>query len=217
MKNKSELVCTSRKRGRPPAFDRETVLAAARDVFWEHGYDGSSIAGLTASMGITPQSLYAAFRSKAGLYREALDHYRRTPRPDPVNPLQEPIHTVAAFERFLQNSARSFTSPDHPKGCMISTAALTCASENEDIVSYVSSLRLHTLKAFRARIELGIRAGDLRADTNAVSLARFIGSIVQGMSVQARDGATTEELMELVKHAVSELDRHRPHRSSHEE
>ncbi|MBB5577362.1 AcrR family transcriptional regulator [Rhizobium paranaense] len=211
MKNKTEPEGASRKRGRPPAFDRETVLAAARDVFWEHGYDGSSIADLTASMGITPQSLYAAFRSKADLYREALDQYRRMPRPDSGNPLPEPVDTVAAFERFLQNSARSFTSPDHPKGCMISTAALTCASENEDIVYYVSTLRQRTLEVFKARIELGIRAGHLRADTNAGSLARFLGSIVQGMSVQARDGATTEELMDLVKHAVSELDRHRPH------
>jgi AcrR family transcriptional regulator len=139
VKNKdSDKESTTRKRGRPPAFDRETVLAAARDVFWEHGYDGSSIADLTASMGITPQSLYAAFQSKADLYREALDQYRRMPRPYPGNPLREQIDTVAAFERFLKNSAVIFTAPDHPKGCMISTAVLNCASENEDIAYYVS-------------------------------------------------------------------------------
>lgn len=66
----------TRRRGRPPAFDRETVLSAARETFWEHGYEGASIADLTAAMGITPQSLYAAFNSKADLYRAALEQYR---------------------------------------------------------------------------------------------------------------------------------------------
>ena len=197
-----------RKRGRPPAFDRETVLSAARDVFWEHGYDGSSIADLTASMGITPQSLYAAFRSKAELYREALNQYRRMPRPHPGNPFEEKIDTVSAFRRFLETSAALFTDPEHPKGCMISTAVLNCASENGDIAHHVSSLRLQTLGLFTARIERGMREGDIRQDANAGSLARFLGAIVQGMSVQARDGATTSELLEIVGHAMNELRRY---------
>ncbi|MFJ6322355.1 MULTISPECIES: TetR/AcrR family transcriptional regulator [unclassified Rhizobium] len=194
-----------RRRGRPPAFDRETVLAAARDTFWQHGYDGSSIADLTAAMGITPQSLYAAFTSKAELYRETLDQYRRMPRPEPGNPFQDKVDTVTTFERFLTNSAKIFTAPEHPKGCMISTAVLNCAEENEPIALHVASMRLQSLDIFTARIERGIAEGDMRPDTNARSLARFLGAIVQGMSVQARDGATTEELLSLMSHALSEI------------
>jgi AcrR family transcriptional regulator len=194
-----------RTRGRPPAFDRETVLAAARDTFWQHGYDGSSIADLTAAMGITPQSLYAAFGSKAELYRETLDQYRRMPRPEPGNPFQDKIDTVTAFERFLTNSAKIFTAPEHPKGCMISTAVLNCAEENEPIAHHVASMRLQTLDIFTARLERGIEEGDIRPEANPRSLARFLGAIVQGMSVQARDGATTDELLALLSHALSEL------------
>lgn len=206
MKNKEEMKNSApRKRGRPPAFDRETVLASARDTFWKHGYDGSSIADLTAAMGITPQSLYAAFGSKAELYRETLDQYRRMPRPEPGNPFQDKLDTVTAFERFLTNSAKIFTAPEHPKGCMISTAVLNCAEENEPIAHHVASMRLQTLDVFTARIERGIEEGDMRPDADARSLARFLGAIVQGMSVQARDGATTEELLTLLSHALSEL------------
>ncbi|SCB15231.1 transcriptional regulator, TetR family [Rhizobium hainanense] len=206
MKNIEEMENPApRKRGRPPAFDRETVLASARDTFWKHGYDGSSIADLTAAMGITPQSLYAAFGSKAELYRETLDQYRRMPRPEPGNPFQDKLDTVTAFERFLTNSARIFTAPEHPKGCMISTAVLNCAEENEPIAHHVASMRLQTLDIFTARIERGIAEGDMRPDTSARSLARFLGAIVQGMSVQARDGATTEELLGLMSHALAEL------------
>jgi len=209
VKNKEEMENSSpRKRGRPPAFDRETVLASARDTFWKHGYDGSSIADLTAAMGITPQSLYAAFGSKAELYRETLEQYRRMPRPEPGNPFQDSLDTVTAFERFLMNSAKIFTAPEHPKGCMISTAVLNCAEENEPIAHHVASMRLQTLDIFVKRIERGISEGDMRPDTDARSLARFLGAIVQGMSVQARDGATTEELLSLLAHALSELRMH---------
>jgi len=203
-----------RKRGRPPAFDRETVLAAARDTFWQHGYDGSSIADLTAAMGITPQSLYAAFGSKAELYRETLDQYRRMPRPEPGNPFQDKLDTVTAFERFLTNSAKIFTAPEHPKGCMISTAVLNCAEENEPIAHHVASMRLQTLDIFTARIERGIAEGDMRPDTSARPLARFLGAIVQGMSVQARDGATTEELLALMSYALNELRRYQGPKAS---
>ncbi|MFS8044915.1 TetR/AcrR family transcriptional regulator [Rhizobium sp. BR 314] len=212
VKNKEETKKSSpRKRGRPPAFDRETVLAAARDTFWQHGYDGSSIADLTAAMGITPQSLYAAFTSKAELYRETLDQYRRMPRPEPGNPFQDKVDTVTTFERFLTNSAKIFTAPEHPKGCMISTAVLNCAEENEPIAHHVASMRLQSLDIFTTRIERGIAEGDMRPDTNARSLARFLGAIVQGMSVQARDGATTEELLSLMSHALNELRKYQLH------
>ncbi|NEI07471.1 TetR family transcriptional regulator [Rhizobium leguminosarum] len=198
----------ARRRGRPPAFDRETVLSAARETFWAHGYEGASIADLTAAMGITPQSLYAAFNSKADLYRAALEQYRGLGS-DTFSALGEPIDTVSAFERILRGSAAIFSAPEHPKGCMISTAVLNCASENDVIAEHVAALRGRSLDAFAARIERGIREGDITAGTNARALARFLGAIIQGMSVQARDGASREELLDIAALAISEVARHR--------
>ncbi|WP_221105418.1 TetR/AcrR family transcriptional regulator [Rhizobium lentis] len=198
----------ARRRGRPPAFDREAVLAAARETFWAHGYEGASIADLTAAMGITPQSLYAAFNSKADLYREALQQYR-TLGANTFSALAEPIDTLSAFERVLRGSAAIFSAPGHPKGCMISTAVLNCASENDAIADHVAALRRQSLDAFAARIERGIREGDIRPETNARALARFLGAIVQGMSVQARDGASLEELLDIAALATAEVARHR--------
>jgi len=88
---------------------------------------------------------------------------------------------------------------------MISTAVLNCAEENEPIAHHVASMRLQTLDIFTARIERGIAECDMRPDVDPRSLARFLGAIVQGMSVQARDGATTDELLALIAHALSEV------------
>lgn len=198
----------ARRRGRPPAFDRETVLSAARETFWARGYEGASIADLTAAMGITPQSLYAAFSSKADLYREALQQYRALGA-DTFSALGEPIDTVSAFARILQGSAAIFAAPEHPKGCMISTAVLKCASENDVVADHVAGLRRQSLDGFTARIERGIREGDIKTGTNARALARFLCAIVQGMSVQARDGAALEELLDMAALAIAEVARHR--------
>nr|WP_205930280.1 TetR/AcrR family transcriptional regulator [Rhizobium leguminosarum] len=199
---------TARRRGRPPAFDRETVLSAARETFWEHGYEGASIADLTAAMGITPQSLYAAFNSKADLYRAALEQYRGLGA-DTFSALGEPIDTVSAFERILRGSAEIFSALEHPKGCMISTAVLNCASENEVIADHVAALRRRSLDAFAARIERGIHEGDMKPQTTPRALARFLGAIIQGMSVQARDGASLGELLDIAVLAIAEVARHR--------
>lgn len=197
----------SRPRGRPRAFNREQALAVAGHHFWRLGYEGASIADLTTAMGITPQSLYAAFRSKADLYREALQWYQGDIGAATTEALRD-SDVVAAFERVLLDSAREFCRPDRPRGCMISTAVLTCATENHAVAEMVAGLRDATLVAFRGRLQQGVDEGALRPDTNVAALARFIGALVQGMSVQARDGATEADLKDIAYLGIAELHRH---------
>src|SRR5690606_20535349 len=61
--------------GRPWSFERQEALEKAMRLFWRHGYEGVSVGDLTREIGIAPPSLYAAFGSKAELYREALKRY----------------------------------------------------------------------------------------------------------------------------------------------
>lgn len=198
-----------RPRGRPRAFDREEALAKAAETFWRLGYEGASIADLTAAMAITPQSLYAAFSSKADLYREALAWYQTHIGAITARALEEEDDVVAAFERVLAESSREFSQAGRPHGCMVSTAILTCAVENEPIARHVGSLRDATLSLFRTRIAHGITEGQLRPGTDVDGLARFVGAIVQGMSVQAQDGATEKDLLSIAKLATTEIARHR--------
>ncbi len=198
-----------RRRGRPPAFNRHQVLARAAETFWRLGYEGASIADLTEAMGITPQSLYAAFGSKADLYKEALKHYQGTVGAFTARVLAEEANTADALVRLLRESAREFCRTGRPPGCMISTATLACASENQPVADHVAGLRSATLAAFRDRIERGIAEGHLRPDTDAAALARYLGAIIQGMSVQARDGASAEELLAFAEIAGAEILRRR--------
>ena len=81
------------------------------ETFWRLGYEGASIADLTAAMAITPQSLYAAFGSKAELYREALELYRsRSGCPFRSDSAEAPS-VSAALESLIEDRARTFTRP----------------------------------------------------------------------------------------------------------
>lgn len=196
------------RRGRPRSFDRDAALAKAVETFWRHGYEGTSIADLTGAMGITAQSLYAAFSSKADLYREALAWYQ-THVGSLGADLGEESDVVGEMAALLAGSARAFTRPGRPHGCMISTSVLTCAVENEPIARHVQALRGASIDRLRARIERGIAEGQLKPTTDSQALARFIGAMIQGMSVQAQDGASEAALLTIVDHAVAEIERHR--------
>jgi AcrR family transcriptional regulator len=206
MKNENEM---RRPRGRPRSFDRQRALVAAMETFWRLGYEGASIVDLTEAMGVTPQSLYTAFGSKADLYRDALEEYRKQMGQEGRRALDETTDVVEALRGLLLTRARLYSSSTHPLGCMISAAVLTCASENKPIADHLRALRQTGRATLQARIERAIREGDLKADTDAESLARFLAAIIQGMAVQARDGANFSVLEKLVRLAMEEVLRHR--------
>lgn len=181
------------------------MLHQATLTFWRLGYEGASIADLTGAMGITPQSLYAAFGSKAGLYREVLAHYQRVFGAVSVQALEHPS-AREGLAQMLRRSAAAFCQPELPRGCMVSTAALHCARENQAQVEHVASLRNAAVAMLERRIRAAIDTGEFRPETDAAALARFIGAMIQGMSIQAQDGATEAELLALAGVAIGVLD-----------
>lgn len=199
-----ENVDMPRRRGRPPAFDRAKALESAVKLFRERGYEGASIAELVAAMGISPPSLYGAFGSKEQLYREAVDLYLSSDGAFMLRALSEETTARFAIERILDEAATRFPSaPGQPyAGCMVSTSILTCSPDNGGIAQAMSELRLASLAAIQERIELAAAGGEVPETTNTAALAGFYASILQGMSVQAHDGADSTRLKELAAIAM---------------
>ncbi|WP_329230778.1 TetR/AcrR family transcriptional regulator [Streptomyces canus] len=192
---------TSRLRGRPRSFDRATALEKAILAFWEHGYEATSVSDLTRVMGIGAPSLYAAFGDKRSLFEEVVQEYGARYGSFGDRALAEEPTVRAAMERMLREAAVEYTAPGRPHGCLVIHAATNCSSPEVE-----ESLRVRrnaNIAAFESRIRAGIAAGELSADTDATALARHVGAVIQGMSQQARDGASREELEAVAEIAMA--------------
>lgn len=194
----------TRKRGRPRILDREIGLSVAAELFWQHGYEGTSMSDLTSAMKITAPSLYATFGSKEELYQQALDYHINQMSKRRVEVLQqEGLPAYEAIKFYLYNAAESMTTPDKPRGCIISTAALQHAQEHKTVAQAVAVRRDHAIQLMKQRLDRAINEKELPVGTDTASLARFYLAVVQGMSAQACDGACDQRLKSLIDIALT--------------
>jgi len=186
--------------GRPREFDRDAALATAMMLFWRQGFEGVSIAQLTAAIGIAPASLYSAFGSKAALYKEALELYlsRVTVQATYTLERDRPIRETVA--ELLKSAVLSVTDDEAGiRGCMISLSMLFHAPDNAALAEHVERLRRRWQERIASRLQRAIDAGELPTLPTAEDRTCFLVSVMQGMGIQARDGASRESLMAVAR------------------
>jgi AcrR family transcriptional regulator len=179
--------------GRPRAFDEETVLDRAVEVFWRHGYDGASLSVLTGAMGINRPSLYATFGSKEQLFRRAFARYHEAKVANVRAALDQPT-AYAAIETFLRSSADGLTTGDHPPGCFSIQGGLACSPENLHVSEVLAAGRAATEKALEERLSRAAAEGDVPDGLDVRALARFLMTLSEGHAVHAAAGASREDL-----------------------
>lgn len=163
-------------------------------LFWERGYEATSMDDLTTAMGISPSSLYATFGGKEQLYRAAIERYLAGRGGYMVRIFDEEPTAKGTVRRLLEAAAHELTRKDQPTGCMVSLAVTHCSLAAEPVQASLRACRHVSYALLKARIERGIESGELASDTDADALATFYVTVLQGMSVQARDGASRESL-----------------------
>jgi AcrR family transcriptional regulator len=196
-----------RRRGRPRAFDRDEALAKAVRLFWTRGFEATSIADLTAELGIGSPSLYAAFGSKEALYAEALQRYVTDNEDFVWAGFRGAPTTREAVRAFLSDSAAALTGcvADIPRGCMVTLSQV--GSEGYDALGgLVRHARAQTLERLLDRIDTGMAAGEIPTSVDRRGLARFVQTTQAGMSILARDGATGPELQAVADIAMEGWD-----------
>ncbi|MFH9075231.1 TetR/AcrR family transcriptional regulator [Streptomyces alboflavus] len=193
---------TTKQRGRPRLFDRDEAIARAMRTFWEHGYEATSITLLTEAMGIGARSLYGAFGSKEALFKEVVDFYVTTYGAYMGRALGEEPTAHGGIARMLREAAGQLTADDRPRGCLVVFAANDNATASAGAERILRTHRAAFTAAFEDRIRAGIAAGELSAQVNPAPLARYFAAVFQGMSQQARDGASRTQLEEVAATAM---------------
>lgn len=191
--------------GRPLSFDREVALERAMMLFWRQGYETTSINDLTAALGVSPPSIYAAFGDKRRLFLEAARRYASGPqRPEPL--IAGAATAREAAWRLLDAAAVGFTGEDTPSGCLLATSAITGSPEAADVRAEIAGVRTRVEEALLERIERGAQDGERLPDVDPRGLSGLVMATIQGMSTLARDGASRDRLQLVARTAMRAWD-----------
>jgi AcrR family transcriptional regulator len=170
-----------RRSSGPRTFDRDQAVDTAMRLFRRHGYEGVSVADLTGAIGIAPPSLYAAFGSKAGLYRESLDRY--TAIPGALDGMTGAKTLEQAVSGLLEAAIKAVVAEE--RGCMISTGLVEGAPAQQELARELRERRVR------------LRSAVADCLTRWLDLEEARRLVQQGIAVQARDGASKDELLQI--------------------
>jgi len=186
-------------RGRPKKLDRDSVLEKAMGLFWRFGYEPTSMSELIEGTGTKPSSLYAEFGSKEGLFCAAVEKYLATyGHARDVILEQSDLPLPQVIEQLLRTCVDWFTDAEIPPGCFMVAATFGMSAADEGLFSQLSQQRNSAEKKIVECLEQRVCQGELPENTHCALLGKYIVNVIQGMSVQARNGATREELSGLV-------------------
>lgn len=187
--------------GRPREFDREDALQKAKRVFWQRGYEGTTLSDLVAALGIASARIYAAFGSKENLFREAVALYLAEEGAFADKAMCEP-DTRLAIKRLLTQAVETYTRRNQPHGCMVVLSLTNYTSDNEKIMSWLAGYRQARTALIIKRIHQGVEAGDLPENTDVQALGDYVATLLHGISIQARDGVSRKRLQAMVELAM---------------
>lgn len=191
---------------RPQEFETDDVLDKAMLVFWQKGFDDTSIQDLVNATGLNRGSLYNAFGDKAQLFAQVIQHYTRL---SPVRilaaaPLESsPRQLITDFFHALVERAKN--DPQH-KGCLLTNTAAGLYGCNDAMAQWVCDT-LGRLEAVLGQIiERGQQRGEFTRFQTPQSQAHFLVATAQGLNVMARAKADVQTLDNIVTNALRALD-----------
>ncbi|MGE6602916.1 TetR/AcrR family transcriptional regulator [Lysinibacillus fusiformis] len=167
-------------------FDEGKVLEAAMQLFWEKGYEATSLSDLTSRMGIQRPSIYSTFGDKKELFEAALRRYTTSRAADIRTRLQSHVSVKQAFATFFEEVIQVEYTKDLSNGCFCINTMVELAPHDERFEILTREHQLYLAVIFQETIERGVRAGELEADTDAKSLAQALIVSLIGLTVMMK-------------------------------
>ncbi|GAA3148442.1 TetR/AcrR family transcriptional regulator [Nonomuraea roseoviolacea] len=190
---------------RSKEFDPGAALDAALELFWERGYESTSMADLVERLGIGRASLYATFGGKHELYMKALERFTEVQNPSAVELLSQPGPALPAVRRLVGSFARQSSSEEGKRGCMIVNAAAELLPRDEEVCRFVDRNWDKLETALTSALIRARAQGELDAGKDPRALARFLIVVLQGMRVMGKASPDPARMRDAAAHALSLL------------
>ncbi|MGY4688808.1 TetR/AcrR family transcriptional regulator [Salibacterium sp. K-3] len=187
---------------RPKEFDETQVLDRAVDIFWELGYEGTSVQVLLKHLGIGRQSLYDTYGGKRDLFFSALKHYDR--QHDIVDILEKTDSGKEAIIRAFDQLIQTVTDEKPSKGCFMVNTAVELAPHDPEVSKFIENRGERTELAFQHALIRAQEQGELsRRHQDLKATARFLNSARNGVVVTSKNTPDRNVLQDIVRVTLS--------------
>ncbi|WP_340005761.1 TetR/AcrR family transcriptional regulator [Paenibacillus sp. FSL K6-0276] len=169
--------------GRNREFDEEKVLESAMELFWEKGYEATSLSDLTSRMRIQRPSIYSAFGDKKELFEAALRKYTMSHASRVRARLQSNPSVKEAFRSFFEDLVAEEYSDSVNRGCFCINTMVELAPHDEKFEILTREHQMYLSVIFQETIERGIQSGELESSVNAKALSQALIVSLIGLTV----------------------------------
>ncbi|MEV0096664.1 TetR family transcriptional regulator [Streptomyces sp. NPDC050738] len=192
---------------RTKEFDPDAALQAALELFWQRGYEATSIADLVEHLGIGRASIYATFGSKSELYLKALDRYDEMRDPGLIAELSRPGPALPGVRTMFRRFAAESTAEDSRlRGCLVSNTAAELGPHDAACARRVERSWDHLETLLHASLVRAQAQGELPADRDPRALARMLLVLAQGLRIVGKASTDPARVHDAAEQALALLD-----------
>ncbi len=191
---------------RTKEFDPDTALGKALELFWERGYEATSMADLVERLGVARASIYATFGGKHDLYLKALERYLETRDAGVVEALSQPGPALPAVRALVAAYVRDSVDDERRRGCMVVNAAVELMARDPQAARRVESSWDTLETALTSALTRARAQGELAEGKDPRALARFLLVLLQGVRVLGRAEPDAGRLRDAAEQALALLD-----------
>ncbi|KJE34879.1 TetR family transcriptional regulator [Thalassospira sp. HJ] len=191
---------------RPRAFDEESVLDNAMNIFWSKGFEATSIQDLVDETGLNRASMYASFGDKKALFLRVLDHYSQKISAQRFADLRNIEDGRAAIEKTFRDTAKTGCAEGRHKGCLMVNSGMELAPHDPETAAIAHQAFRRAEDTFAAALKHAMDQGTISKTKNVRALARFLTGSFQGVQLMSRRGADQETLQDYTDTILAALD-----------
>ncbi|WP_442588438.1 TetR/AcrR family transcriptional regulator [Pedobacter sp. AW31-3R] len=184
-------------------FDEEEILRKAIHIFWEKGYNATSIHDLIDGLGIGRSSIYHAFGDKHKLFVKALELYQSEGTAKIISIIDNAPSLKSGLESLLSAVVNDVLHESCPKGCFKVNSEVEVAAQDEIIRKLVYGDDLLIEDALHSAFKKGQQNGEINSSKDPLALARFFCNTVTGMRVYAKFRIERQFFEDISKTALS--------------
>lgn len=195
----------TKKRGRPPTYDREAAIKALINLFWAKGFSATSLDEVSAATGMGRPSLYQAFGNKEDMYQLALTSFVGDVSQRAMKALSENADIADALLQFYLRIIELYFEEAEGMGCMVFCTTVGEANNQPALRDMLKAVIEQINAALIARLEAAVQAGQVSAETDINALATLAQGLLQHLAIRARAGEKKTKLKKIAQASVKTL------------